>query len=134
MTLERELNDVLAASRLDPKQQRAVARRLGWDGSGPTTLAAAGAGEGYTRERVRQLEQRVLEHIGRARQALPLTTAALAAIHAYAPASRHELASALVAAQLAERPFDPLGVMRAAELAGLEIAVVERNGLDRLSI
>src|SRR5207245_9123879 len=55
MTLERELNDVLAAARLDPKQRRAVARRLGWDGRAPTTLAAAGAGEGYTRERVRQL-------------------------------------------------------------------------------
>ena len=32
MTLEQELNDVLRAARLDAKQGRAVARRLGWDG------------------------------------------------------------------------------------------------------
>jgi Sigma-70, region 4 len=114
MTLEGELNDVLRAARLDEKQRRAVSRRLGWDGRPPTTLAAAGAGEGYTRERVRQLEQRVLEHMERTRPALPLAAAALAAIHTHAPASRGELTRTLMEARLTERPFDPLGVLRAA--------------------
>lgn len=128
MTLERELAGVLRAARLDAKQGRAVARRLGWDGRPPTTLAAAGAGEGYTRERVRQLEQRVLRHVERARPSLPVAEAALAAIHAHAPASRTELARALMQTRLAERPFDPLGVLRAGEIAGLDVAVVERGG------
>src|SRR5579859_448530 len=105
MTLERELNDVLQAARLDARQRRAVARRLGWDGRPPTTLAAAGVGEGYTRERVRQLEQRLRDHLDRARPPLPLAAAALAAIHARAPACRAELSRELVEAHLAERPF-----------------------------
>ena len=129
MTLEQELSDVVFAASLDARQQRAVARRLGWDGLAPATLAAAGATEGYTRERVRQLEQRVLRHVERARPSLPVAETALAAIHAYAPASRDELAHALVQTRLAAHPFDPLGVLRAAEIAGLEIAVVARGGL-----
>jgi hypothetical protein len=129
MTLERELKDVLLAAGLDARQSRAVERRLGWDGRPPTTLAAAGMSEGYTRERVRQLEQRVLDHVERARPPLPVAAAALAAIHACAPASRGELARELVVAHLAERPFDPLGVVRAGELAGLDVRVVERSGV-----
>jgi hypothetical protein len=129
MTLEVELNDVLRAARLDEKQRRAVSRRLGWDGLPPTTLAAAGAGEGYTRERVRQLEQRVLAHMERTRPAVPLAAAALAAIHTHAPASRGELTRTLMEARLTERPFDPLGVLRACELAGLDVGVVERSGV-----
>jgi hypothetical protein len=129
MTLEQELHDVLRAARLDAKQGRAVARRLGWDGRPPTTLAAAGASEGYTRERVRQLEQRVLRHVQRVEPRFPMAEAALAVIHAAAPASRAQLANTLVSARLAEQPFDPLGVLRAGEVAGLEVAVVERDGL-----
>jgi hypothetical protein len=129
MTLEQELHEVLCAARLDAKQGRAVARRLGWDGRPPTTLAAAGASEGYTRERVRQLEQRLLRHVERVGPSLPVAEAALAVIHAAAPASRAQLAHTLVSARLAERPFDPLGVLRAGALAGLEVAVLERDGL-----
>jgi hypothetical protein len=129
MMLERELDGLLCSARLDRRQGRAVARRLGWDGFPPTTLAAAGAQEGYTRERVRQLEQRVRRHVERERPSLPVAEAALATIHAAAPASRAELADALVQARLAERPFDPLGVLRAGEIAGLEVGVVERDGL-----
>jgi hypothetical protein len=60
---------------------------------------------------------------------LPLAAAALAAIHTHAPASRGELTRTLMEAQLTERPFDPLGVLRACELAGLDVAVVERGGV-----
>jgi len=61
--LEHELAAVLVAARLEGRQGRVVARRLGWDGHGPTTLAAAGGAEGYTRERVRQLEERLKRHL-----------------------------------------------------------------------
>jgi hypothetical protein len=127
--LEDELTDVLRAARLDPKQRRAVARRLGWDGRGPTTLSRAGATEGYTRERVRQLEQRVIRHVERTGPRVELTAAALDAVHAAAPASRSQLARMLSRTGIAAEPFDPLGVVRAAELFGIPVDLIEQGGL-----
>jgi hypothetical protein len=129
MMLERELSELLLSARLSPKQRRGVERRFGWDGRGPTTLAAAGAVEGYSRERIRQLEERVVRHVERTRPRLEVTASALHAIHAAAPAGHGELARVLVRAKIAERPFDPRGVLRAAELAGMTVAVIERDGL-----
>jgi hypothetical protein len=127
--LEDELTEVLRSARLDAKQQRAVARRLGWDGRGPTTLSRAGATEGYTRERVRQLEQRVIRHVERTRPRLALTEAALDAVHAAAPAWRDQIARMLSRARIAAEPFDPLGVVRAAELSGIPVNLIEQGGL-----
>jgi hypothetical protein len=127
--LEDELTEVLRSARLDAKQRRAVARRLGWDGRGPTTLSRAGATEGYTRERVRQLEQRVIRHVERTRPQLEFTEAALDAVHAAAPAWRGQLARMLSRAQIAAEPFDPLGVLRAAELSGMGVNLLEQGGL-----
>jgi hypothetical protein len=127
--LEDELTDVLRAARLDPKQRRAVARRLGWDGRGGTTLSRAGVTEGYTRERVRQLEQRAIRHVERTRPGLEFTEMALDAVHAGAPAWRGQLARMLAGMGIAARPFDPLGVVRAAELVGIPVGLIERGGL-----
>jgi hypothetical protein len=127
--LEDELTDLLRSARLDAKQRRAVARRLGWDGRGPTTLARAGATEGYTRERVRQLEERVIRHIERTQPRLELTEAALDVVRAAAPAWRGELARMLSRARIAAEPFDPLGVVRAAELCGIPVDLIEQGGL-----
>ena len=78
-SLEEELASVLRESGLRGRQARAVARRLGWSGHGATTLAEAAAEEGYTRERVRQLEDRLRRHAEGTPLSLPLTAAALAA-------------------------------------------------------
>src|SRR4051794_11141290 len=77
------------------RQRRAVARRLGWDGGGPATLADAGAANGYTRERVRQLEERVVDRVGAARPELPVTRAALTVVRDAAPATHAEVADLL---------------------------------------
>jgi hypothetical protein len=126
-TLESELADVLRASRLGPKQARAVSRRLGWDGRPPATLASAGAGEGYTRERVRQLEQRARRHAAGLR--LPTAQAALELVAAAAPAPRAEVARELERAGIAAHPFDPAGILVAAEVTGFPAGVVIRDGL-----
>ena len=123
-TLEQELLTLLHDLRCSPRQARALAIRLGWDGAGGATLAEAGAAEGYTRERVRQLEGRVRARMAAAPPALPLTTRAVDLIAALAPAPRGAIAERLVAAGIAERPFDPEGVLRAAELAGSAAPVV----------
>lgn len=119
-SLERELGDLLAAARLEPRQARAVANRLGWDGAGGATLAVAGEREGYTRERVRQLEERVVAYVRRARPLLPVVERALAVVTAAAPARRSTVAVALRDAGLSRRPFDPAGVVNAARLLGAD--------------
>jgi hypothetical protein len=127
-TLEHELAQVIADARLVGRQGRAVSRRVGFDGHGPTTLAAAGGAEGYTRERVRQLERRLHDHLAQGVD-LPHTEAALRIVESAAPAPRVDIAEAIAAAGIAERPFDPAGVITAAELAGIAVAVRELDGL-----
>ncbi len=119
-TLECELAELLHATGFSPRQARALSARLGWDGRGGTTLAAAAATEGYTRERVRQLEELARRRFARWCPLLPITQRVLDAIAAVAPARRSEIAVRLAAAGLTEGPFDPAGALRAAELVGLE--------------
>jgi hypothetical protein len=128
-TLEQELTGVLTGARLDGRQARVVSRRLGWDGHGPTTLAAAGGAEGYTRERVRQLEDRLKRHLATGTTPLPLTEQALRIVEAAAPSPRPDIARTLMAQGISTRPFDPAGVIMAAELAGLQVGVLELDGL-----
>ena len=129
MTLEEELARLLFDARLEGRQARAVCRRLGWDGHGPTTLAAAGGAEGYTRERVRQLEGRLRRHVEHQAPALPLTAAALRVVEEAAPAVRTDLARLLATERISARPFDPAGVLLAAELARLPVQVLEVEDL-----
>jgi hypothetical protein len=127
--LEQELADVLTSAKLDGRQARVIARRLGWDGHGPTTLAAAGGAEGYTRERVRQLEGRLKRHLADGATPLPSTQAALNVIRAAAPAPRPDVAQTLMEHGISARPFDPAGVITAAELGGLRVDVLAPDGL-----
>lgn len=128
-SIEQELSRVLVAARLDGRQARVVARRLGWDGHGPTTLAAAGGAEGYTRERVRQLEARLEEYLARRPRYMPLTAEALAIVAGAAPAPRTDVGRLLMERGIAARPFDPAGVLTAAKLGGLAVDVVTVDGL-----
>ena len=127
--LEQELADVLTSASLDGRQARVVARRLGWDGHGPTTLAAAGGAEGYTRERVRQLEDRLRRHLANGATPLPSTEAALAILRAAAPSPRPDIARTLMERGISARPFDPAGVITAAELGGLRVDMLALDGL-----
>ncbi|MES1246907.1 MAG: sigma factor-like helix-turn-helix DNA-binding protein, partial [Actinomycetota bacterium] len=126
MTLEEELGGLLRAVGLGSRQREAVARRLGWDGGAPATLAVAAETVGYTRERVRQLEERVEKAVPAMQPSLPLTKAAVGVVGEVAPASRDEAAAALAERGISERPFDPEGILSAARLAGIAVDVVAR--------
>lgn len=128
-TLELELAQVLQDLRCSARQVQALSIRFGWDGAGGATLASAAEATGYTRERVRQLEERVRDRLPGAGASMPVTTRALDLIEALSPVPRGELGERLAAAGLASRPFDPAGVLRAAELAKLPTDVVEDGGI-----
>lgn len=128
-SLEQELALVLRGAGLRGRQARAVAMRLGWDGEGATTLALAGTAAGYTRERVRQLESRVRRHAETSPLHLPLTAAALRFIENAAPVARDRVPSMLAHSGLAAGPFDISGLLSAAELGGLDVRFLDRDGV-----
>ena len=128
-SLEQELATILRAAGLRGRQARAVSTRLGWSGRGATTLARAAEEEGYTRERVRQLEGRLRRHAEDTPLPLPLTSAALRLVENAAPVASSRVSSELARAGLSAGPFDLSGVLSAAELGRLEVRVCERDGV-----
>jgi hypothetical protein len=115
-TVEDELSRILDAAGLNVRQRKIIARRLGWDGNGGMTLEAAANGE-VTRERVRQLEERVRR--ASATKLLPVVEAALELLAARAPITNDDAAGLLVAEGLARSPFEPAGLINAARFAGI---------------
>jgi hypothetical protein len=130
-SLEEELSAILRAAGLRGRQARAVATRLGWSGRGVTTLASAGDEEGYTRERVRQLESRLRRHADTSPLPLPLTATALRLVENAAPIARREIPGRLALAGLVLREGDT-------ELAGdvnaVATGLVARNGAGSVEL
>ncbi len=130
-TLEEELGGLLRAAKLEDRQARAVAARLGWDGKGVCTLAVAAAAEGYSRERVRQLEERVRTHARDAKVPCSSTRTALRLVEELAPIRIEEIGFYLARAGVSRRPFDVSGLLSAAEILGVHHHVVEADGMLR---
>jgi hypothetical protein len=64
LPLEQQLEDFLRSlSRFEGERLSALSDRLGWGGSPPITLEEAGKKLGITRERLRQLQEKVLERL-----------------------------------------------------------------------
>jgi hypothetical protein len=131
-TLEEELTGLLRAAKLRDRQVRAVAARLGWDGKGACTLAVAAATEGYSRERVRQLEERVRAEAPGIDAPLTSTTSALRLLEELAPIPSQEVAAQLLFAGVSRRPFDVAGLLSAAEILGIDHGVVSDGPMLRL--
>ena len=129
MTLERELAQLLEEAHLQPKQAKAVALRLGWNGEPPRTLASAGEVVGYTRERVRQLEERLLDHARDADVRPRTTEKAVRLLEKAAPLPSSDAAARLASAGLSESPFDVTGLLSAARILGIEHTLEEHGGV-----
>jgi hypothetical protein len=118
-----ELAAVLRALGMSEENQRMLARRLGWDGKGGTTLEAAAGGR-VTRERVRQLEGELVNFMQREKPLLPAVQGALEMLAEAAPLSRDQAADLVVAENFAQTSFDPQGLIKAAQLAGLVVPIL----------
>jgi hypothetical protein len=128
-TLEQELAKLLRSVKLQDRQARAVAVRLGWDGAGTSSLATAAATEGYSRERVRQLEERVRANAPDVEAHAIRTEAALRLIEELAPIATPDVGAHLVLARLSHRRFELSGLLSAAEILGLDHRLVEQDGV-----
>ncbi|HEX3806866.1 MAG TPA: hypothetical protein VHV52_08810 [Gaiellaceae bacterium] len=127
-TLESELAGALLFMRFGDRQASAVAARLGWDGRGPSTLNEAAISTGYTRERVRQLESRVRRDAD-ATHRLPTLDRALATVESCAPDSSAQIALTLFERGISGAPFDPAGILTAADVFGRRTSLSTRRGL-----
>lgn len=126
---ERSLEAELAAiaDHAEPgRTARVAVRHWGWDGLGGATLKATGVEfDGITRERVRQLCERLARRIsdsgaafGEASIAAPALDHALVLAAHVAPTTAHELARRLVDERVSARSFDPAGLLTAASALG----------------
>lgn len=113
-------------SRLDPRRQEAVLRRLGLRGQPPLTLAAAGRLAGLTGERVRQLEARVRRQYAVPGSQPPLLEleAALAAVARAAPLPASAVGRLLKETGLSAGPFCVESLICAAGLLGCDLPFV----------
>jgi hypothetical protein len=115
-----ELFGLLEEIGLRGRQVRGLAVRLGLDGGGARTLAEAGVAAGYTRERVRQLEDRVARYVREARPALPLTRSAVGLLARSAPIAQDSALWLLAGRGYVCGRFDLSGLLAVAEVAGID--------------
>jgi hypothetical protein len=116
--LEAELAEI--AERAEPGRTAQLAlRHWGWDGRGGATLETTGRElGGITRERVRQLCDRLAQRLHREQVPAPaLERALVLAAHA-APTTAHDLARRLADEHISAQPFDPTGLLTAAAVLG----------------
>ena len=116
-SVEDDRSQLLDEAAFSSLQRRVVARRLGWDGDGGMTLEAAANGE-LTRERVRQLEEQI-RRVSTGKW-LPAVEAALDLLAARAPIGSGDAAELLAVEGLAQRSFDPVGLLNAARFVGID--------------
>jgi hypothetical protein len=119
LTLEEELAAIGAG--LNDRDREIIFRKLGFDGAGGCTLEEAGASSGVTRERVRQLIQKLSRHVqGRGHLYLPALDRALSLIASLAPSPAESIEAALKAEGVVAGHFRVEGVLEAAALFGRE--------------
>jgi predicted transport protein len=101
--LEDELQDIVSPL-VAPAHAAAIIARLGWTGREPVTLASAASLSGVSRERIRQLEERLLDDLEEIQVWTPVLDRVLAIAARSAPVNEKSLASHLHAAGLSAKP------------------------------
>jgi hypothetical protein len=121
LPLERQLSDFLRAlSRFEGKRLSALMDRLGWNGIPAITLEEAATHLGVTRERVRQLQERVTSRLKEISFTpyMPALDDALQLLRDKCPISVSDASALLKASGLSELSFHPASVIAAAEACG----------------
>lgn len=114
--LERALLGLFIAT-LTGKRDRipALIRRFGWDGKPPETLEQVGKRLGVTRERIRQIEAKIVRRMPDTPMYLPQLQKAIEALESASPISIRDASDLLKRRGICERPFHPESVISAAE-------------------
>jgi hypothetical protein len=134
LPLENALREYLAAlSRSRGVRLEALSTRLGWGGRPAVTLEKAAKSLGVTRERLRQIQARVLERMPDHPVVMPALDRALDALRMNAPLAAQAAETLLMKQGIAQRPFHPRSIFDASKLCGriptFEIARVDEREL-----
>lgn len=131
LRLEQELAELLT---IDPRlrNRELAAAFLGWNGEGTHTLGEVGMRYGVTRERVRQITQRLVETLKAKRPFAPVLGRVLQAIAAEIPCPVEWLERVLAERKLVTERFLFGGIITAAEIVGLPCPFVieEADGVQ----
>ena len=92
----------------------ALSARLGWDGAPPRTLEESARIIGVSRERIRQIQARLISKLPTHPVFMPALDGALATIAELAPIEAEQAGEILMIRGLSVVPFHPLSVLSAA--------------------
>lgn len=124
LNLEDALSDLLGEIVAEPKRRNVLARRLGWSGRPPITLEAAGQELGLTRERIRQVQSRVLKRLPNAHPVfLPAVDRALTALAELAPIADKAATALMIDRGCSKIGFHPAALIATADALGHEHAL-----------
>ncbi len=119
--LEDALSDLLADIVPEQKRRNAIARRLGWGGKPPSTLEETGRELGLTRERIRQVQARVIKRLPNAHPVfLPALDNALIALEESPPCTDKAAMALTIDRGYSKVGFHPAALIEAADALGHE--------------
>jgi len=129
LRLERELHDVVRGE-LDERTTRAVLRVYGLDGRGGATLQQVANEFALTRERIRQITDRIIRVV-KLRPFVPKLEACLRLINSKLPNRADIIEKTLVSTRLTQTEFKLDGLRTAAELFNkpIRFEIAEANGV-----
>lgn len=102
---------------------KAIMARFGWSGFEPATLENAGKMMGVTRERVRQVQNKIIKNIPPTKVYIPGIDAAIKAIENKAPITIAKAGNLLKECGISERKFNPAGLLNAAAILNHETSL-----------
>lgn len=119
-SLEQQLRGLLEVLRpMDIARTNAICDRLGWSGGRPKTLQEAADAIGLTRERIRQIESKILKSVPTEFPIfLPALDKAIAELRRVSPISIDDAAKLIRRSEISERPFQPEALIAAANHLG----------------
>ncbi|MGI8551903.1 MAG: sigma factor-like helix-turn-helix DNA-binding protein, partial [Dehalococcoidia bacterium] len=112
----------------------ALLMRLGWDGMPPRTLEECAGAMGVTRERVRQIQRRVMQKKPGDPVFLPALDRALETLAGAAPIGAMAAAQLLQTQGITTVPFHPTSVLSAAEFCNHTATFVLDKGADAATV
>ena len=129
------LGDLVRLVLKQERPARALIGRLGWDGYKPLTLAEAGLVAGVTRERVRQIETKLMAALAGPAY-VPQLQRALDLLEAESPVTTSSAGRLLAQQGISRGPLHPSGILKAAELFhySTELAIEKTTGGEVVSI
>lgn len=133
--LEEELHSLAASGGSTMRGVEITLRHLGWEGGGGANLQQVGDEFGVSRERVRQIQDRVLAPLSGRRPFAPALDRALAFVGEALPATAERLETALSEARISRAPFRLEGLEGAARVFGRPVGFrIERIGSTRVVV